>query len=126
MVVILLQCTQYLRPKLSHTLFMSLPSLLYSSMDSFGQQCCYNAAGSLVIGQPGGGSGDKMSPVVNYNQHVLTDLLPYVYCCKSGLKCDLYYEQRPSGSEEEYSFPFPGTHGVMQDGCTSLQTFSTV
>ncbi len=76
----------------------------------FGQQCCYGGDGELVRGSSSGGSSDSMSQKRDYDRHVSDDLLPYVLCCRSGtVNCGAYYEGRPSGSEEGYSLPIPGS-----------------
>ena len=59
-------------------------------------ECCYNLDGYLVLGQPGGGSVNKVSPSIDYNKHIMNDLLPYAYCCRGGRRCETYYEKRPS------------------------------
>ena len=74
-----------------------------------GMQCCYNLDGNLVLGQPGGGSVDKVSPTIDYNMHTMDDLLPYSFCCRGGRRCDIYYEKRPSAVGTVYELPVPGT-----------------
>ena len=77
--------------------------------ESAGQECCYDVDGNLVIGPPGGGSADVMSPRVDYNGHVLMDLAPYVLCCTgNAANCEVYYSERPSGEEDNYRLPIPG------------------
>ena len=72
---------------------VSIILLFMHSTRSEGHQCCYDNSGDLVTGQPGGGNADKTSPLVNFNQHILDDLLPYVFCCRTSLTmvpCDRY------------------------------------
>ena len=81
-------------------------------------QCCYGSNGSLVIGQPGGGSIDRISPLVNFNEHNMDDLLPYAYCCRGGRLCAQYDELRPSRLAQApiYEFPVPSFGGRYDCG----------
>lgn len=76
---------------------------------SEGQRCCYDKAGGINIGQPGGGGMDKFSPLVDFDQHSLNDLLPYALCCRGGaMMCHLYESLRPSNyipAGQEYQLP---------------------
>lgn len=81
-----------------------------------GQQCCYRENGNLVKGEPSGGSVDITSPNVNYNRHLINDVIPYLSCCKGqtgSTNCDVYYQRRPSGNEMGYILPIPGTFTVL-------------
>ena len=77
---------------------------------SEGQQCCYGDDGALVTGQPAGGSVDIVSPFVDFNAHLMNDLLPYAYCCRGGQLCNQYDELRPSrlALAPPYELPVPG------------------
>lgn len=94
---------------------------------SEGSQCCYNEAGELVTGQPGGGSIDKMSPLINFNMHSMNDLLPYAFCCRGSAMtmCDTTYgarDFRPSryiplqGQPQlQYELPVPGRNMTVNN-----------
>ncbi len=86
-------------------------SALLFNPSTEGHQCCYDEAGRLVTGQ-GGGSIDKVSPLVKYTVHMMEDLLPYAFCCHGGMKCDIYEDLRPSRLEKEpvYVLPVPGIY----------------
>ncbi len=80
--------------------------------DGVGQQCCYRPGGSLLRGEPSGGSIDTMSPKIDYNRHLSDDIIPFIYCCKGQnelTNCNEYYQWRPSGQEAQYRLPVPGT-----------------
>ena len=68
-----------------------------------GQQCCYDAAGNLLTGSPGGGSADFASQKISVLGHYRNDELPFLLCCKAGTlsRCDDYYLHRPSGPADE-------------------------
>ena len=99
--IIIILCLKY---KPIHIIFFYHCSPLD---EGAGQQCCYGSNGALVKGQVGG-SADKESPLRSYYQHVLSDLLPYVLCCKGTSVCDTYFRARPAGSEMGYRLPVPG------------------
>ena len=99
------------------------------STRSEGHQCCYDNNGDLVTGQPGGGNADKTSPLVNFNQHILDDLLPYVLCCHTSLTmvpCDRYEDLRPSvlANAEPYEPPVSAA-GKVPPPPAPLKTSST-
>ena len=108
---------------------VSIILLLIHSTRSEGHQCCYNNNGDLVTGQPGGGNADKTSPLVNFNQHILDDLLPYVFCCRTSLTmvlCDRYEDLRPSvlANAEPYELPVPAA-GKVPPSPAPLKTSPT-
>ncbi|XP_028410519.1 sushi domain-containing protein 2-like isoform X2 [Dendronephthya gigantea] len=70
-----------------------------------GQQCCYNSAGSLVVGSPGGGSFDKKSPDEDFWGHMGLDVLPWFACCGFSENCKKYFEKRPSDDGKRYVPP---------------------
>ena len=84
--------------------------MYYTCSSKESLQCCYGEDGNLITGQTGGGSADKVSPMINYNLHLINDLLPYSFCCRGGNKCAQYYMLRPSMVEgaPEYVLPVPG------------------
>ena len=85
--------------------------LCRSLTDGSGQQCCYNSRGDLIVGPPGGGTVDIVSPAVNATQHFLKDVLPFLLCCKAGVfsNCGKYYESRPSDDcSRSIPPPLPG------------------
>lgn len=61
-----------------------------------GQQCCYNADGTLITKGRGGGSVDRFASgidsgnLVAETAHWLADVFPYWYC-----KCSVYTDYRP-------------------------------
>ena len=77
----------------------------------YGNQCCYDNDGELVVGSPGGGTVDRVSPGDGKKtDHFLEDVLPWFYCCK-GLfsNCrDTYYRFRPSDDGARFNPPPPG------------------
>ena len=86
------------------------------------------ATTTVVTGQPGGGNADKTSPLVNFNQHILDDLLPYVFCCRTSLTmvpCDRYEDLRPSvlANAEPYELPVPAA-GIVPPPPAPLKTSS--
>ena len=91
---------------------MILIDTIYFSAGSEGQQCCYNEEGIIVTGQLAGGSIDKVSPLVDFNMHIISDLLPYSFCCRGGSKCDNYYQLRPFTNDEAppYRPIIPGSY----------------
>ena len=61
-----------------------------------------------MVGAPGGGSVDKVSPL-NVFDHLKEDVLPAIYCCFGPFSnCDAYYQKRPSDNGERYNPPNPG------------------
>ncbi len=78
------------------------------SPSGYGQQCCYDNDGSLVVGNPGG-SVDKVSPVLNMFAHIQEDIIPYTFCCQGEFSnCNLYYERRPSDNGRNFNPLIPG------------------
>ena len=71
-----------------------------------GQQCCYRN-NTLVVGPPGGGTVDLVSPDVDFIGHFIQDVEPYLLCCKAGIfsDCAEYYRHRPS--DDGYPPPPP-------------------
>ena len=63
-----------------------------------GQQCCYDGSGNIIVGPPGGGTVDQVSPDVSTTEHFFRDVLPFWLCCKAGIfsNCGNYYRSRPS------------------------------
>jgi hypothetical protein len=67
---------------------------------------------------------DRSSPLLDFNKHVLDDLLPYVLCCRSGSMspCGEYERLRPSilRSAQAYEIPVPGNppSTYMQQPCS--------
>jgi len=75
-----------------------------------GQQCVYDGARNLIVGPPNGGTADLFSPTKTAYQakHILYDVLPWCYCCKSSKisgDCRKYYKKRPSDSGILYRPP---------------------
>jgi hypothetical protein len=68
--------------------------VLRESERKAGQQCCYDSSGHLLVGPPGGGTIDFVSPNVSVAKHFIYDVLPYLFCCPQ--MCDKYYKFRPS------------------------------
>ena len=102
-------------------LLLNMPLVLcilrFSSLTGgSGQQCCYRNNG-LVVGSPGGGTADLVSPDVNFFGHFVQDVVPFLLCCKAGIfsNCDEYYRHRPSdtGFPPPQPPPPPGRHKSM-------------
>ena len=84
-------------------------TLLHRRTGGAGNQCCYGRNGRLLVGPPGGGTVDRVSPEISELDHFVHDVLPYLWCCK-GLfsNCDKYYEHRPSDDGSCFDPPPPG------------------
>ena len=83
---------------------------IYSLTKGYGNQCCYDKQGNLVVGAPGGGTVDRVSPGKSKVDHFLEDVLPFLWCC-TGLfsNCrDTYYRFRPSDDGSRYMPALPG------------------
>ncbi len=80
-----------------------------------GQQCCYEKG--ILVKKPRGGSADRESPLRNFNLHILTDLLPFILCCKgtTSVCSDTYYQARPEGTEMGYRLPVPGKNQISNN-----------
>ena len=79
------------------------------------QQCCYNRQ-FLVTGPPGGGTVDLVSPDVSKVRHFISDIIPYLLCCKAEefSNCGKYYDNRPSDRGIDYSPPPPpGMYNII-------------
>ena len=74
------------------------------SASGAGQQCCYKGD-SLMVGPPGGGSLDVVSPEKDFWGHIGRDVLPWFACCKFRDNCAKYYQRRPSDDGERYVPP---------------------
>ena len=74
-----------------------------------GQQCCYDSNGDIIVGPPGGGTADLVSPDVSFTEHFFEDVLPFWLCCKAGIfsSCGTYYQHRPSDDCSQYVPPPP-------------------
>lgn len=73
-----------------------------------GQQCCYNG-NALIVGPPGGGTIDLVSPEKDKMiAHFQQDVLPWFYCCKHSDNCEKYYQRRPSDDGSRYVSPIFG------------------
>ena len=85
-----------------------------------GQQCCYDDIGNLLVGAPGGGNVDRVSPDINIIDHFVEDLVPQWLCCKAGTfsNCATYYEHRPSDDcSRSIPPPPPGRNGYYEVYC---------
>uniref|UniRef100_A0A1X7V5I7 EGF-like domain-containing protein n=1 Tax=Amphimedon queenslandica TaxID=400682 RepID=A0A1X7V5I7_AMPQE len=96
-----------------------------------GNQCCYRASGTLIVGSPNGGSVDKVAPtgsgldyISNVYGHFTEDVLPYIYCC-TGMKrnCTKYYERRTSDDGTSYVDPTPPGGGVGDPHIITLDLY---
>ena len=77
-----------------------------------GQQCCYDSAGRLKVGKPGGGTLD-LGHSQNFWDHFYKDVLPYYMCCKLTDNCEHYYKWRPS--QDGTGWVQPNTGGGTGD-----------
>ena len=68
-------------------------------------ECCYDRSGNLLVGPIEGGSYKKYNPLFYYENYLQDDLMPYIDCCVSSSRCDLYYKYRPSDDCSKY-IPF--------------------
>ena len=78
----------------------------------YGNQCCYDRQGDIIVGPPGGSTVDKVAPrsIRNKINHFFEDVLPFMWCCKGEFSnCrDTYYRFRPSDDGSRYMPPPPG------------------
>lgn len=75
-----------------------------------GQQCCYAASGGLITDpNQGAGTADCYSGDTEKYKHILTDVLPYIICCKyaNASSCADYYKARPTDDGSRYNPPRP-------------------
>ena len=65
-----------------------------------GQQCCYDAAGDIIVGQVAGGTVDFIAPkdIKTTIGHFIVDVVPHFFCCTNSFlsNCEKYYRYRPS------------------------------
>ena len=90
----------------------------FSANEGSGNECCYNGAGNLIVGQKNGGSINKVDPRGTdlsfwdtIQGHFKEDVLPYLFCCNRELapiNCKAYYDRRPSDDGSRYNPPVPG------------------
>ncbi|XP_028415602.1 sushi domain-containing protein 2-like isoform X2 [Dendronephthya gigantea] len=84
-----------------------------ASPSGTGQQCCYKG-NSLLVGPPGGGTFDIVSPGSSILAHFVRDVIPWFACCKYSNfdNCYKYYDARPSDDGSRYiPPPFGGIRG---------------
>ena len=93
----------------SDTVNCGMFNLCKSLTAGSGQQCCYDSGGDIIVGPPGGGTFDLVSPDVSFTEHFLQDVLPFWLCCKAGFfsNCGRYYQSRPSDDCSRYVPPPP-------------------
>ena len=58
-----------------------------------------------MVGPPGAGTLDVVSPEKSLVRHIGRDVLPYLACCKLSANCHKYYERRPSDDGKRYVPP---------------------
>ncbi|XP_028416696.1 uncharacterized protein LOC114540886 [Dendronephthya gigantea] len=83
------------------------------SASGSGQQCCYKGD-SLLVGPPGGGTFDIVSPERSVLGHLGRDVLPWFACCVFSVfdNCGKYYDARPSDDGSRFiPQPTAGTRG---------------
>ncbi|XP_028415613.1 sushi domain-containing protein 2-like [Dendronephthya gigantea] len=84
-----------------------------ASESGAGQQCCYKGI-FLLVGPPGGGTIDIVSPEKSLLGHFGRDVLPWLACCKLSFfdNCGKYYDARPSDDGLRFiPQPTAGTRG---------------
>ncbi|XP_028415599.1 sushi domain-containing protein 2-like isoform X2 [Dendronephthya gigantea] len=84
-----------------------------ASASGAGQQCCYKGD-SLLVGPPGGGTFDIVSPERSVLGHLGRDVLPWFACCVFSVfdNCGKYYDARPSDDGSRFiPQPTAGTRG---------------
>ena len=74
------------------------------SRSGAGQQCCYKGD-SLMVGPPGAGTLDVVSPDKDIWGHFRQDVLPWFACCFFSRNCEKYYQRRPSDDGKDYVPP---------------------
>ena len=82
-----------------------------NSGNSAGQQCCYDNNGDLTTNPKSGGTLDIVAPSISFIEHMIEDVLPFLYCCKGKVmdNCrEYYYQARPSDDGSRYEPPNPG------------------
>lgn len=82
--------------------------------NGYGNQCCYDDRGFLIVGPKSGGTVDKVAPSLSKSKHFEEDVKPHIYCCILSNNCDKYYSRRPSddGSAPSANCDPPGMHFV--------------
>ena len=96
-------------PRLSE-FFHPSANVCYRSTNNGGgyvAQCCYNSDNRLILGLPGGGTILWVDSDIGVFGHFLSDVSPYIACCKLSSLCSLYYEKRPSIDSRFYVPPRP-------------------
>ncbi|XP_028417110.1 sushi domain-containing protein 2-like [Dendronephthya gigantea] len=92
------------------------------SASGAGQQCCYKGD-SLLVGPPGGGTLDIVSPEKSQLGHFSEDVLPWLACCELSFfdNCGKYYDGRPSDDGSRFIPQPTGITGTRGD--PHLSTF---
>jgi hypothetical protein len=70
-----------------------------------------------MVGPPGGGTINVVSPDKSFWGHMGHDVLPWFACCKLTDSCGRYYERRPSDRGLRYDPPKVGKFFFVSDGC---------
>ena len=87
----------------------------------YGNQCCYDKQGNIIVGPPGGGTVDKVAPrsIRSKINHFFEDVLPFMWCCKGEFSnCrDTYYRFRPSDDGSRFTPPPPGEITKKMQAC---------
>ena len=79
------------------------------STGGYGNQCCYDDNGNLIVGPSSGGTVDKVSPSRSTIDHFKEDIIPYLLCCVGLFRnCQTYYDRRPSDDGTAYRPFVPG------------------
>ncbi len=66
-----------------------------------------------MVGPPGAGSLDVVSPEKGFWGHLGRDVLPWFACCKFNENCGKYYERRPSDDGSRYIPPPIGKYIIF-------------
>ena len=61
-----------------------------------------------MVGPPGAGTLDVVSPEKSIWRHFGRDVLPWFACCELSNNCDKYYQRRPSDDGKRYVPPAVG------------------
>ena len=67
-------------------------------------QCCYSPDGALLT-DPRNGAGTRDCRGNNAVDHLIFNVLPYIFCCKLNDDCDTYYNARPTITSDGYVHP---------------------
>jgi len=75
-------------------------------------QCCYSESDTLItLAENGGGTINSFPSDGTFTEtirHYLFDIFPYLYCCVLNDKCESYFQERPTITNNNYAPPPSG------------------